>query len=176
MNTRMVITVVILLTIFAVNASLAQNRITFENLQLLESQTISLDVLLVNSDTVEGIQIPITYSNTTDGISCDSVSFSGSSCAFYDVKQAELFNEQNSLYIRGICNTNIDSDNTPLLPGTNFICNIYFSLSDTTQDFNFAVALGHLGKGKLTRELNLWTPDATEVSSEVIRFEQNIIR
>lgn len=159
--------------LFFTNGTSAQNIISFDKFKTYPNKIISVDVILENSDTVEGFQLPLTFSKLGEGFKCDSISFKGSRVENYGFVQSELFNENHDIFIGVICNVDTSSNRNPLMPGTGRICRLYFTMPDKIicKDSEFFIGKGRIKNGWRDYGFFIWTPDAEEVSAEISVFK-----
>jgi len=143
--------IMLVITLLAASAIMARN-----NLQLSPSITnhaITVELYLVNQDTLSGMQIPLDLGLSKLGLQLDSVSFAGSRIGhFYECFYTE-YPEQDKVFIFILESANAEINSSPLLPGSGKIATIHLkrvrtplasehtfttrSLKDENRDFKF---------------------------------------
>jgi len=166
---------------------LAQNSISFENIQLVDNNTITLDMYLTNTDTIAGLQIPIVFPKIIEGFEPDTIYFENGRCWDFEFKYYEFLDSQNGILIHLISNINPETDNKYLLPGHGMICKVHFSWPDSVDIPNINGIMNRgffVKKAKYLRDkkaansrdfrFTIWKPDATEVDGRIISLDRNI--
>ena len=104
-----------------------RNELSFANYEDIDSGRFALDLNFINSDTVSGLQLPITFNNTQISIFLDSVSFLQGRCTNFALKSCEIDSSKKASYIILINNIDSDSSIQALPPGAGMLARIHFS-------------------------------------------------
>ena len=168
----------IILFILVASQALGQNIISFGNVQENPDSTLTVDVFLANSDTIAGMQIPISFPDMHHEFSIDSVTFEGSRCARFDMKHYEILPLQKALFINLIADAEVDSIDKFLVPGSGLLCELKLNMVNLESSPKRVLKFI---KGKklndtdrsLMRDLrfSIWKPDATEAIGIIEPFE-----
>lgn len=176
MRTRLFIQATVIFILLASGTLFGQNTISFDNLQVYPERIISVDVSLANSDTIEGMQLPISFRGSRAIVTCDSVSFAGGRCDAFDFKQPEIFDNKKAVFVGLVSNTDVDFNNSPLLPGSGTICKLFFSLPDSLERTDFRLGKARIRHGRRDFSFMIWTPTARKVHGNVVPFNCRLPR
>jgi len=169
-----------LLFVLLTSQAYSENIISFDNIQMDQGNDLTIDVCLANSDTIAGMQLPITFGKMPEGFIIDTVLFEGSRCADFEMKLCEILNGQNGVFFNLISNVTVDSQDRSLVPGSGLLCRLHFTWPESL-DIHNENQLIHRGfllkKAKILRERNgisfrdfrftIWKPDATEIAGKI---------
>ncbi|MCD6163123.1 MAG: hypothetical protein J7K40_12020 [candidate division Zixibacteria bacterium] len=163
MNIKTILALVIGLAFSATananNLSLRVNRIIDQE----EQQIITVDLILINHDTLSGMQIPLDLGYEKLGFRVDSVSFRGTRCEHFYEQFYRAFPEHNKVFIFIMESADPEIDSAPLLPGTGKIATIYMTRVRTTETNRHTIANTRAKDGKRDLRFHFWNNHAEDV-------------
>jgi len=146
------------------------NNCYIGNVEGISDLSFSMEINISNIDTLAGFQIPFSFNFGQYDIVCDSVSFTGGRCEYFDFFDYEIANDLKIVYISGIAKVEFDLDTPYLAPGDGDIATVYFLVSSV--DENTDVTFSQTSLPDEYRDYNFlfWNPLAEEVEC-VFNFE-----
>ena len=162
-----------LMLLFFTDVLASDNICQIGALERYGNSHFSLGVYLENSDTLAGLQIPVSFDFGETVISCDSISFAGGRCQDFEFLDSKIDNERHIVYISGVSNISAEANNEPLLPGRGEIARIYFTYEGDPGNTQLKIRRARYEMGGNRLEYRFWKPNGTQVRC---RFEAPPVR
>jgi hypothetical protein len=154
---------IILITMPLGSAVAQENNCTTGDVQMLGSNSFSMEIIITNTDTLAGFQIPFSFDYAGIPINCESVSFVGGDCRDFGFHDTKVDNQTKMVYLAATNNGSIDDDVPPLTPGRHLIAKVYFSVERTDEERSVNFQVTQFPDERLDYSFLMWTPQAEEV-------------
>ena len=152
------------LILLASNLSLAgENVCRIGKFQYHGNGVASVGVILLNSDTIAGFQVPLRFDFGEDDITCDSVSFAGGRCEDFSFLHHDVTPEEKRVFLCGSYTTVPEETIEPLYPGRGEIARIFFTAQGVPQSKRIKVYRSHHQLTQSKLDYLFYTPDGREV-------------
>jgi hypothetical protein len=110
-----------LFSVLYVAAYAEENFCYLGEMSIVGDQSFLVEIVVSNSDTLAGFQIPFSYDYGNISVECDSVAFAGGACEDFSSQKTEIYSETNVVYLSAIQNVHATDYNDPLYPGTRIV-------------------------------------------------------
>jgi hypothetical protein len=152
------------LMLFSTSLVLAQgNTCTLGEVRTTSSRAFSLEIVISNTDTLAGFQIPFNFAYGNVGISCDSISFRGGACEGFGFQDIKIDNAHKLAYLSAIYDASVDDHNTPLAPGRHKVATAFFAVDRVDNSLQVAFEQSRIPDEYRDYSFLFWTPTAEEV-------------
>lgn len=145
--------------------SAGENICTLGGAQVIQATAFSVEIVISNSDTLAGFQIPFSFNYGEIFIACDSINFTGGDCRNFGFQDVKIDNQAKIAYLAAINNGTPEDSNPPLAPGQHSVARAYFSLERVDPGREVAFAISRYPNDKLDLSFLMWTPQAEEVEA-----------
>jgi len=149
----------------ALAASAQENACTLGEARVIPPASFSLEIVIANTDTLAGFQIPFSFDYEGIPIACDSISFAGGDCRDFGFQDVKIDNQAKIAYLAATNNGRVEDNISPLAPGRHPVARAYFSVErvDLTTDVTFGQS--RYPHDRLDFSFLMWTPQAEEVKA-----------
>ncbi len=154
---------VLMSVIYPAHSIAQSNSCSLGEVNIIDGGAFSVEIVVTNSDTLAGFQIPFSFDYGDIDVTCDSISYIGGDCENFASLETNIAEETKTVYLAVIQNTEPNNNNEPLYPGTHIVARAYFTLADVDQNQNLAFAQTILADEYRDFSLLMWTPEAEEV-------------
>ncbi len=137
---------------------------------------IQIELNLVNSDTLSGMQIPVDLGLSKLGLRIDSVSFADSRIEhFYEYFYTENA-DSSGIFIFILDSADPEIESTPLLPGSGKIATIYLSCTRDPRVDSHSLGIKEVRDRKRRLTFDAWDPTGNPVEIELTPLRLDVRR
>jgi len=134
------------------------------NVSVNKGSVISVGVYVNNIDTVAGMQVPIYFKSNSVKLICDSVSFAGSRCSDFRIKDSEIDTAGRTAYF-----ALIGTADRVLPPGDGLVATLWFSCPPETAGGRVELYSGpnaYLSDDYIDFNYLFWLPSSRQIEFE----------
>ncbi len=165
------IIITLLMVIIPLSAS-ANN--TLQLRPAITNYTITVELYIINQDTLSGMQIPLDLGLSKLGLQLDSVSFAGSRVGHFHECFYTEYPEQEKVFIFILESADAEVNSSPLLPGSGVIATIYLTRVRTPEASDHTFTTGSLRDEKRDFKFFFWNTHGDEVPVDYEPLRLNV--
>ena len=163
--------IILITMIFSLQYSIAicgDNVCTINKLEALGSNHFSLDVSVINDDTIAGFQIPLKFYPEDCIISVDSINLENSRGTVFQLLDADINPNGDIAYIYGNYTISDDEHYSPLDEGEGLIGKIFLTCSSLGDNPILKIGQNEFINGEVKFNYSFWSVNTQEIKC---RFE-----